>query len=95
VRWREAQARLSVGQRVRGEVIARAPFGVWVDIHAGRPALLLVPDMAGARQHAIREDEYPALGTVLDAWIRRLGDDAKIVLSQHPDLLEYATPDDR
>ena len=44
-RWPQVRAGLAVGQAVRGEVIARAPFGVWVDIGAGWPALLQVPEM--------------------------------------------------
>jgi ribosomal protein S1 len=83
-RWPDVRARLAVGQAVRGEVIARAPFGVWVDIGAGHPALLLVPEMAGARERPIRFEEYPASGAVVEARIVSLGDRAEISLSQHP-----------
>lgn len=47
-RWPESRARLAVGQSIRGKVIARAPFGVWVDIGAGHPALLRVTEMIDA-----------------------------------------------
>jgi predicted RNA-binding protein with RPS1 domain len=83
-RWPAARSRLSVGQVVRGEVIARAPFGVWVDITVGHPALLMVPEMAGARERPITFEDYPPLGAVVEARIVSLGDRAEISLSQHP-----------
>jgi hypothetical protein len=83
-RWPNAKARLSVSQMVRGEVIARAPFGVWVDIGAGQPALLLVPEMAGAWVRSVKFEDYPPLGAVIEARITRLGDHGEIGLSQHP-----------
>jgi hypothetical protein len=83
-RWPAIRSRVSVGQRVRGEVIARAPFGVWVDIAAGHPALLLVPEMAGALQRRITLEEYPQLGAVVEARIIALGDRGEINLTQHP-----------
>lgn len=92
IRWPDERERLQVGQRVRGEVVARAPFGVWVDIAARHPALLRVPEMAGAREHPIRFEEYPPLGAVLEAWVLWLGERAEIVLSQHPQPFEGAGP---
>ena len=37
---------MKIRQAVRGKVIARAEFGVWVDIGVGYPALLLVVNFA-------------------------------------------------
>jgi predicted RNA-binding protein with RPS1 domain len=82
-RWPEVRAQLSVGQAVRGAVIARAPFGVWLDIGAGQPALLHVPEMAGARERRITFEQYPELGMLVDARIIALGDRGEIGLSQH------------
>ena len=82
-RWSDVRARLRVGQAVRGEVIARAPFGVWLDIDAGHPALLLVPEMAGARERPIQFEEYPPMGAVVEGLIVSLGDRAEISLTQH------------
>jgi hypothetical protein len=82
-RWPAVKAGLAVGRAVRGEVIARAPFGVWVDIGAGHPALLLVPEMAGADVRPIRFEEYPELGAVVEARIVSLGDHAEISLTQN------------
>jgi hypothetical protein len=83
-RWPDVRARLAIGQTVRGEVIARAPFGVWLNIDVGHPALLLVPEMAGARDRPIRFEEYSPLGVVVEARIVWLGDRAAISLTQHP-----------
>ncbi len=83
-RWPAVKAGLAVGQPVRGEVIARAPFGVWVDIGAGHPALLLVPEMAGAGVRPIRFEEYAPLGAVVEARVISLGDRAEISLTQNP-----------
>ncbi len=81
-RWPEVRSRLAVGQTVRGQVIARAPFGVWVDIDAGHPALLLVPEMAEARERCIGFEDYPPIGAMVEARIVGLGDRAQIALSQ-------------
>jgi ribosomal protein S1 len=83
-RWSTIKGALAVGQEVRGEVIARAPFGVWVDIGAGHPALLLVPEMAGACERPLRFEDYPQLGEVIEARIVSLGDRAEIRLTQNP-----------
>jgi hypothetical protein len=83
-RWPAARALLVTGQPVHGAVVARAPFGVWVDIGVGHPALLLVPEMTGASERPIRFHEYPELGTAVDAQIVALGDRAEIGLSQSP-----------
>ena len=81
-RWPEIRERLRIGQPVRGSVIARAPFGVWLDIDAGHPALLLVPEMRGAEERRITFDDYPAIGEVVEAWIMALGERAEIGLTQ-------------
>ena len=89
-RWPGNRARLSVGSVVRGEVIARAPFGVWVDIAAAHPSLLLVPEMAGARERRTVFEDYPAMGTVIEAWVVSLGERGEFALSQNPQAAELA-----
>ncbi len=84
VRWPTIRVQLKLGQSVRGEVIARVHFGVWLDIGVDFPALLLVPNMAGARERGISFEEYPAIGTVLNAQIIWLYDRGEISLTQHP-----------
>jgi hypothetical protein len=83
-RWPQVRERLRVGQHVCGSVIARAHFGVWLDIDAGHPALLLVPEMRGARDRRITFEDYPAIGEVVEARIVALGERGEIGLTQHP-----------
>jgi hypothetical protein len=84
IRWPAIRAKLAVGQIVHGEVIARAPFGVWVDIAVGHPALLLVPEMAHAREKRIAFEDYPPVGAIVEARIAGTGARAEIALTQHP-----------
>jgi transcriptional accessory protein Tex/SPT6 len=81
-RWAQSRMRLSEGQKVRGSVIARAPFGVWVDIGVDHPALLLVTEMCGAKERHMSLDGYPAIGENVDAWISAIGERCEIGLSQ-------------
>lgn len=80
--WPEVRFALRTDQEVRGTVIARAPFGVWIDIGVGFPALLLVPYMRGANVRRITFDEYPTMGEPVKARIRALGDRGEIGLTQ-------------
>lgn len=87
-RWHDDREKLCVGQSVRGVVIARAQFGVWLDVGVGHPALLLVPEMAEARERSIKFEEYPQLGVIVEASILWLGEreDKRVTfnLTQHP-----------
>jgi hypothetical protein len=74
--------RLNVGQMVSGRVIARAPFGVWLDIGVGRPALLLVVNMNDAGVQPIAAQDYPPKGAIVDARISSLGAQGEIGLTQ-------------
>jgi hypothetical protein len=82
-RWPEDRTKLRIGQQVSGPVVARAPFGVWVDIEAGHPALLLGPEMRNAKERRITFGDYPVIGEIVEACIVGLGDSAEIALSQN------------
>ena len=82
VRWPEVRAGLQLKQVVRGQVIARAPFRVWIDIGIGFPALLLVPNMRGAKLRPITFENYPALGTLVEGCINALGNGGEIGVTQ-------------
>ena len=85
-RWPAIKESLSVGETVSGKVISRAPFGVWLDIEVGQPALLLVVNMDGANNSRITFNDYPQKGIVLTARINALGDRGEIGLTQqNPD----------
>jgi hypothetical protein len=85
IRWPTDKARLKIGQQVSGTVIARAPFGVWLDIGAAHPALMEATEMARPGQRPVQSIDWPPTGTNLTATIVALGDKAEIALSQFPD----------
>ena len=91
--WPTIRASLSVGQTVQGKVIARAHFGVWLDIGIQQPAVLLVVNMAGDCDQPISLDDYPQIGEVLSARINALGDNGEIGLTQqYPDSMIEGEP---
>jgi ribosomal protein S1 len=81
-RWPAVRDGLQVGQTVRGTVIARAPFGVWLDIGVSFPALLLVPHMRGAKLRRITFEEYPPLGADVEGRLYVLGERGEIGVTQ-------------
>lgn len=81
-RWGSVRASLRIGQVISGEVVARAPFGVWLDIGASFPALLLVPNMSAARLKRIRFEEYPDIGTIVEGRINTMGNCGEIGVTQ-------------
>jgi hypothetical protein len=82
-RWPQIRQGLAMGQAVSGTVIARAPFGVWLDIGVQQPALLLMVNMEEAKTRRIPFDDYSAKGSILEARINALGDAGEIGLTQH------------
>lgn len=86
--WPKIRAELRVGQMVRGIVIARAPFGVWLDIGVGHPALLLVPEMREAKEWRIKFEDYPETGEPVEGRIIALGNRGEISVTQQPLVVE-------
>jgi hypothetical protein len=81
--WDQVKKRLPVGSQTTGEVVACAPFGVWLDIGVGFPALLEVPEIASATQRRLRIDDYPAEGEIVVARVVGFRDDNRqVYLSQ-------------
>lgn len=78
--WRDREPPAAIGQEVEGEVISRAPFGVWVEAGLGTPALLLAPTMAGPP----RPGDYPAIGARLSARVNAVTPKGEIGLTQRP-----------
>jgi ribosomal protein S1 len=89
--WPAVKAALVVGQPVSGVVVARAPFGVWLDIGVPIPALLLVPEMREAKQRRITFADYPQKGKEVHGRIIHLGDRGQISITQQ-DLQETDQP---
>jgi ribosomal protein S1 len=86
--WAAVQARLGAGGAVRGPVIARRPFGVFVDIGAGFPALLEVIQFEHARERRYIFEDYPAVGEMITARVVAFDDRNRQIgltqLNPHP-----------
>jgi hypothetical protein len=81
--WEQVKARLAVGDEVSGEVIARAPFGAWLDIGVGFPALLEIVEIDGLTPEASRAGDWCPVGSRISAWVTRFRDDNRqVYLSQ-------------
>jgi ribosomal protein S1 len=66
VDWERIKSQFSAGERVNGKVVARYPFGVFLDIGVGFPALILVPDFEAAAERPYTSmDMYPAVGATV------------------------------
>lgn len=80
--WPSVRATLKTGQPVSGTVIARAQFGVWLDIGVAFPALLEVIRMKDAGARRIVFDDYPAMSERVEGWICVLGPKGEIGVTQ-------------
>ncbi len=65
--WEILKQQLPVGQSVTGTVIAKAPFGAWLDIGVGFPALLLIPNVEGLTPERYRNDQWCPVGSTVRA----------------------------
>jgi ribosomal protein S1 len=66
--WQVAKSRLAPGSKVEGIVVAQFHFGVFVDINADFPALILVTRLRDTgRQPYTSMERYPAIGSAVKA----------------------------
>ncbi len=66
--WGDAKSRLTVGGSIRGVVVTRMLFGVFIDVGVGFPALLEVIQLGKTRQEHFKDiEEVPAVGDVVTA----------------------------
>lgn len=81
--YHDVKDKFPIGQPVEAIVIARAPFGVWVDTGLGYPALLLAQDLDEAQQRELEPGQGPALGDRLKARVvERIDGICEIRISQ-------------
>lgn len=81
--WAALKEGLRLGDSVTGTVLAKAPFGAWIDIGVGFPALLELPQIAGLTPAKYRADEWCAIGSEVNASVVAFQDDNKqVYLSQ-------------
>src|SRR5271154_2325977 len=81
--WEALTQRIRVGQSVSGTVIAKAPFGAWIDLDFGFPALLEIIGIDGLTPEKYRADEWCPIGSEVSAFIAYVNDGAhQVRLSQ-------------
>ena len=68
--WSEVQLRLPIDAPVSGKVFSKAPYGAWIDIGVGFPALLLIPFIAGLTPARYRQGDWCPVGSQVSAFIR-------------------------
>ena len=72
--WVALKQQFSFGQSVSGVVVAKAPFGAWVDIGCGFPALLEIVCVAGLTPERYRSDDWCAIGSDVTAFVGGFND---------------------
>lgn len=72
--WVALQRRLAVGQSVTGTVFAKAPFGAWIDLDVGFPALLEIVCIAGLTPERYRADDWCPIGSQVAAFVSAFKD---------------------
>lgn len=69
VDWEELKRRLTYGQTVTGTVVAKSPFGAWVDLGVGFPALLEIVVIAGLTPERYRAGDWCPVGSEITAFV--------------------------
>ena len=67
--WAALQQRVAVGQSVTGVVFAKAPFGAWIDLRVGFPALLEIVCIAGLTPERYKTDDWCPVGSEVTAFV--------------------------
>lgn len=81
--WNEVKQRVKANEDVEGIVVAKAPFGDWIDIGVGFPALLEIIEISEMTPELYRSQAYNSVGTLVKARVSGLRDDNRqIYLSQ-------------
>ena len=83
--WDRVKAAVPVGTEVSGRVVARQPFGVFVDLGLGFPGLLEVAEFGDATARSHGKVGFPAVGELLTARVlQHLDHDQQLRLTQRP-----------
>ena len=84
-KWVAAKDLLKQGDQIKGRIIAKAPFGIWVDIGIGFPALLEVI-VAKDLDYSIYDDDavYPS-GASIDVKVSGVRDHKRQVYLHQKD----------
>jgi ribosomal protein S1 len=77
--WEALKQRLTIGQPVTGRVVAKSPFGAWVDLGVGFPALLEIVVMADLTPERYRAGDWCPVGSEVTANVAGFRDDNRQV----------------
>ncbi len=82
--WSAIKCRISVNQAVVGKVIARAPYGLWIDIGVGFPCLIETDCISGFTPEKYLERDWYPVGIDVHAFVASFGylDNRQILLYQ-------------
>ena len=72
--WESLKHQFDVDQCVTGTVVGKSPFGAWIDLGVGFPALLEIVVMEGLTPERYRADDWCPLGSVVTAFIAEFRD---------------------
>jgi hypothetical protein len=67
--WEELKRQLVVGQSVTGVIVTRAPFGAWIDLGIGFPALLEIICIDGLTPERYRAGDWCPIGSEVTAFV--------------------------
>ncbi len=81
-RWAKDREKLVVGQHITGEVVATAPFGIWLDIGVSFPALLHFFSRDDSSDGPLRWEGVDAIGDTVVGRIQGFGHSGEIFISQ-------------
>jgi hypothetical protein len=73
--WVAVKKRLPVGELVTGVVVARAPFGAWIDLGVGFPGLLEINCIASLTPERYRAGDWCLAGSEVTALVGGFRDD--------------------
>ena len=67
--WEGLEQRLAHGQSVTGTVVAKSPFGAWIDLGVGFPALLEIIVIADLTPERYRAGDWCPVGSEVTAFV--------------------------
>jgi ribosomal protein S1 len=67
--WEALRGRLAIGQALTGVVVTKAPFGAWLDVGLGFPALIAITGSADLTPERYRADEWCPVGSEVTAFV--------------------------
>jgi ribosomal protein S1 len=78
--WDALKQRIAVGQTVTGTVVAKSPFGAWIDLGIGFPGLLEILVIEGLTPERYRADDWCAPGSEVTAYVGVFRDEMRQVI---------------